>query len=112
MAAISAGVSPEGQKLYMVIAKTINQVSAFHAAARHACYLSIEEIICVCVFFCSNPQVTWVGENIVVFNDVTIKPPYRVEDVGGNPESRQLTYVKKIVEKFAVDQAAVAEVAT
>lgn len=55
---------------------------------------------------------TWSGENIVVFNDVTIKPPYKVEDVNGNPES--MTYVKKIVEKFVLDQAALAqpEVAT
>lgn len=57
-------------------------------------------------------QVTWAGENIVVFNDVTIKPPYKVEDVNGNSES--MTYVKKIVEKFVLDQAALAqpEVAT
>lgn len=55
---------------------------------------------------------TWQGENIVVFNDVTIKPPYKVDDVNGNPDSRQLTYVKKIVEKFATDQAASTEVAT
>lgn len=27
ISAVSAGVSPEGQKLYMAIAKTINQVS-------------------------------------------------------------------------------------
>lgn len=37
--------------------------------------------------------------NIVVFNDVVIKPPYRVENVSGNPESRQFTYVKKMVER-------------
>lgn len=48
------------------------------------------------------------GPNIVVFNDVTIKPPYKVENIGGDPDSRQLTYVKKIVEKFASDQAAAA----
>jgi hypothetical protein len=46
------------------------------------------------------------GPNIVVFNDVTIKPPYKVENIGGAPESRQLKYVKKIVEKFTSDQAA------
>lgn len=55
---------------------------------------------------------TWAGENIVVFNDVTIKPPYKVNDVIGSPDSRQLTYVKKIVEKFVVDQAALTEVPT
>lgn len=50
-------------------------------------------------------QVTWHGPNIVVFSDVTIKPPYKAEDVNGNPDSRQLKYVKKIVEKFLSDQA-------
>lgn len=45
-------------------------------------------------------QITWQGLNIVVFNDVKIIPPYKVEDVNGSPDSRQLNYVKKIVEKF------------
>lgn len=40
-----------------------------------------------------------------MFSDVTIKPPYKAEDVNGNPDSRQLKYVKKIVEKFINDQA-------
>lgn len=72
--ALAAGVSPEGQRLYMAISKTINN------------------------------EVTWNGSNIVVFTDVTITPPYQVENVGGNPDSRQLTYVRKIVEKFVRDQ--------
>lgn len=42
-------------------------------------------------------QVNWSGPNIVVFNDVTITPPYKLENVTGSPESRQLAYVKKIV---------------
>lgn len=41
--------------------------------------------------------------NIVVFDDVVIKPPYRVENVSGNPESRQFTYVKKMVERLTRD---------
>lgn len=45
------------------------------------------------------------GPNIVVFNDVTIKPPYKIENITGNPDSRQVTYVKKIVERFMRDQA-------
>lgn len=57
-------------------------------------------------------QVTWRGPNIVVFNDVVIKPPYKLEDVNGSPESRELTYVKKLVEKFINDQSSTsAEVA-
>lgn len=74
VSALAAGVSPEGQQLYMAISKTINN------------------------------EVTWSGANIVVFTDVTITPPYKVENVGGNPDSRQLAYVRKIVEKFQRDQ--------
>lgn len=47
----------------------------------------------------------WNGPNIVVFRDVTIKPPYKVENMSGQPGSRQFTYIKKVVEKFAADQA-------
>lgn len=68
MSALKAGVSREGQTLYLAITKMIDEV-------------------------------TWDGPNIVVFNDVVITPPYTVESVNGNPGSRQLTYVKKIVEK-------------
>lgn len=57
-------------------------------------------------------QVTWHGANIVVFNDVTIKPPYKAENVNGNPDSRQLKYVRKIVEKFLNDQADLDESST
>ncbi|XP_059618614.1 LSM12 homolog A [Phlebotomus argentipes] len=73
--ALAAGVSPDGQKLFIAISKTIDQV-------------------------------TWSGPNIVVFNDVTISPPYKVDNVAGNPDSKQLTYVKKIVEKYLTDSAA------
>ncbi|XP_062539215.1 LSM12 homolog A-like [Armigeres subalbatus] len=74
VSALAAGVSQEGQNLFLAIARTINQVS-------------------------------WQGPNIVVFQDVTITPPYKVDNVNGSPESRQLTYVKKIVEKHVNDQA-------
>lgn len=45
-------------------------------------------------------QVTWVDSNIVVYNDVVIKPPYRVENISGTPDSRQFTYVRKMVERL------------
>lgn len=48
-------------------------------------------------------QVNWSGPNIVVFNDVTITPPYKLENVTGSPESRQLAYVKKIVSPIKFD---------
>lgn len=50
------------------------------------------------------------GPDILVFNGVTIKPPYKVENVSGDPDSRELTYVKKIVEKFTTDQSVAASV--
>uniref|UniRef100_U5EQH9 Uncharacterized protein n=1 Tax=Corethrella appendiculata TaxID=1370023 RepID=U5EQH9_9DIPT len=73
VSALAAGVSQEGQHLFLAIARTINEVA-------------------------------WSGQNIVVFKEVTITPPYKVDNVTGNPESRQLTYVKKIVEKHTSDQ--------
>lgn len=106
VSAMSAGVCPEGQKLYMTISKTIDQVCS------HSIPLEKYPTPNSPLILWSHPlypfyfQITWKGQNIVVFNDVTIKPPYKVENVGGNPESRQLTYVKKIVEKFVSDQAA------
>ncbi|KOX79673.1 Protein LSM12 like protein A, partial [Melipona quadrifasciata] len=54
--ALQAGVSPEGQKLFSTISKTI-------------------------------PEITWSGANIVVFDNVTIRPPYKVDNVHGNTES-------------------------
>lgn len=44
------------------------------------------------------------GSNIVVFNDVVIRPPYRVENVTGHQGSKQLNYVKKIVERITKDR--------
>lgn len=73
VSALSAGVSQEGQNLFLAIARTINQVS-------------------------------WSGPNIVVL-DVTITPPYKVDNVNGPPESKQLAHVKKIVKKHVNDQA-------
>lgn len=39
----------------------------------------------------------WSGPNIVVFNNVTINPPYKKENVSGNPDSREFLYIQKIV---------------
>lgn len=68
VSALKAGVSREGQTLYLAITKMIDEVN-------------------------------WNGPDIVVFNDVVIKPPYTVDSVTGPYGSRQMTYVKKIVEK-------------
>ncbi|XP_060828442.1 protein LSM12-like isoform X1 [Bombus pascuorum] len=73
--ALQAGVSPEGQKLFSTISKTI-------------------------------PEITWNGANIVVFNNVTIRPPYKVDNVHGNIESGAYKHVKKVVEKHIKDTEA------
>ncbi|XP_032685105.1 protein LSM12 homolog A-like [Odontomachus brunneus] len=72
--ALQAGVSPEGQKLFIAISKTIQDI-------------------------------TWNGANIVVFDNVTIRPPYKVDNVHGNTESGAYRHVKKVVEKHIKDTA-------
>ncbi|XP_014210685.1 protein LSM12 homolog A [Copidosoma floridanum] len=73
--ALQAGVSPEGQKLFIAISKTINEI-------------------------------TWNGPNIVVWDKVTIIPPYKVENVQGNSDDKAFTHIKKVVEKHMRDTAA------
>lgn len=69
MSALSAGVGPEGQRLFIAIAKTINEVQ-------------------------------WCGSNIVVWNQkVVISPPYQVEDIKGNTQSKEYGYIRKVVRK-------------
>ncbi|XP_050520948.1 protein LSM12 homolog A-like [Daktulosphaira vitifoliae] len=76
ISAMSANVSPEAQKLYMTITKTI-------------------------------PEVSWQGQNIVVYDQVIISPPYKPENVKGtgNPEDKAIVYIKNIVEKHFKDNA-------
>lgn len=64
--ALQAGVSPDGQKLFIAIAKTIQEI-------------------------------TWSGQNIIVWDSVTIVPPYKVENVLGNADSKPYLHVKKVV---------------
>lgn len=54
----TAGVTPEGQKLFMAISKTIG------------------------------PQVTWQGTDICVFGDTFVSHPYRSENVRGSSDRR------------------------
>ncbi|XP_077284245.1 LSM12 homolog a [Arctopsyche grandis] len=44
-------------------------------------------------------DVTWSGQNIQVFNHVHITPPYKVENIRGDPDSKQFVYIKKVVER-------------
>ncbi|XP_020709843.1 protein LSM12 homolog A-like [Athalia rosae] len=75
---LQAGVSPEGQKLFIAIAKTIQQI-------------------------------TWSGPNIVVLNDVTIAPPYKLDNVHGNEQSKAYNHIRKVVEKHEKDTAIAVE---
>lgn len=69
MSALTAGVSPEGQRLFIAIAKTIKEVQ-------------------------------WSDSNIVVWNQkVVIKPPYQVNDIQGNIQSREYGYIRKVVSR-------------
>ncbi|CAH1115281.1 unnamed protein product [Psylliodes chrysocephalus] len=73
--AISANVSSEGQSLFIAIAKTISEVR-------------------------------WNNSEIVVWNhDVIISPPYQLENIRGNANSREYTYIRKVVEKHMKDIA-------
>lgn len=64
--ALQAGVSPEGQKLFIAIAKTIQEI-------------------------------TWSGPNIVVWDKITITPPYKIENVQGNSDDKAFNHIKKVV---------------
>ena len=69
VSALKANVGEEAQTLFMAISKT----------------LSIGEVC-------------WSGQDIIVFNEVTIKPPYKAENVEVRSENHiTLEYVKKLV---------------
>ncbi|XP_056633483.1 protein LSM12 homolog A-like [Diorhabda sublineata] len=71
----AANVSSEGQSLFIAIAKTISEVR-------------------------------WNNSEIVVFNqDVTISPPYQLENIRGNINSKEYIYIRKVVEKHMKDLA-------
>ncbi|XP_067635660.1 LSM12 homolog A [Eurosta solidaginis] len=46
-------------------------------------------------------EVSWQGANIQIFNEVTVSPPYRVENVISTSNNKSLcNYIKKMIEKF------------
>lgn len=70
---MSANVSPEGQRLFIAIAKTIQEVR-------------------------------WRNSDIIVWDQkVVISPPYQLENIRGNANSKEYTYVRKVVEKYMKD---------
>lgn len=65
-------VSPEAQELYRVLAKNFK-----------------------------NHDVTWQGVNIQIFNEVTVTPPYRSNNVVGNTQNNVLcNYIKRMIDQF------------
>lgn len=42
-------------------------------------------------------DVSWQGPNITVFNQVTITPPYKLENIEGEPESKAFLHIRKVV---------------
>ncbi|XP_019869248.1 protein LSM12 homolog B [Aethina tumida] len=73
--AISANVSEEGKSLFLAISKVITEIR-------------------------------WRNSEIVVFNqDVIISPPYQLENIKGNINSKEYGFIKKVVEKFFTDNA-------
>ncbi|XP_070495456.1 LSM12 homolog A [Chironomus tepperi] len=69
VSALKANASEEAQNLYIFLAKMLTE------------------------------QVYWNGIDIVVFDDVVIRPPYRVENVEAKSsgKQRELEYIKKLV---------------
>lgn len=47
----------------------------------------------------------WDGKNIVVMDEVTIRPPYGVDDCQGKQGSQVLNHVRKIIQKHVSDEA-------
>lgn len=70
---IGVGVTPEGQKVFNAIVKTITDAK-------------------------------WDRQNIVVMDEVTIRPPYGLDDCKGKEGCKILEHVKKIVQKHLKDQ--------
>ncbi|KAF5283198.1 hypothetical protein FQA39_LY17390 [Lamprigera yunnana] len=67
LTAMSANVSPEGQRLFIAIAKIFKEVR-------------------------------WRNSDIVVWDhQVIISPPYQLDDIKGNINSKEYGYIKKVV---------------
>lgn len=70
VSALKANVCEEAQNLFMSLAKTL-----------------------------STDKVCWNGADIIVFNEVIIKPPYKPENVETHTNNvQQLSYIKKLID--------------
>ncbi|KDQ97900.1 LSM12-like protein A [Zootermopsis nevadensis] len=46
-------------------------------------------------------EVSWQGSNIVVFDTVTITPPYKLDNVRAHAECKALMHIRKVVSAFS-----------
>ena len=53
--------------------------------------------IFILCFICRINEVKWDGQDIVILDTVTIKPPYAIENCSGREGDNTLTHVRKIV---------------
>ncbi|KAL7745502.1 hypothetical protein ACLKA6_015496 [Drosophila palustris] len=68
----NADVSPEAQELYRAIAKQLGY-----------------------------NEVSWQGQNIQILNEVTVSPPYRVDNVVSSSDNdTSCNYIKRIIKQF------------
>lgn len=73
LTAMSANVSPEGQRLFIAIAKMIQEVRWQNS------------------------------DIVVFDQAVIISPPYQLENIRGNTTSQEYSYIRKVVEKHMKD---------
>lgn len=48
-------------------------------------------------------EVKWDGPDIIVFDEIKIVPPYKLENIIGNADSKAYNHIRKMVEKFMKD---------
>ncbi|EDV92211.1 LSM12 homolog A [Drosophila grimshawi] len=76
----NADVSPEAQELYRAIAKQLG-----------------------------SHEVSWQGQNIQILNEVTVSPPYRVDNVVSSSDNETAcNYIKRIIKQFFITRPSAA----
>ncbi|EDW06499.1 LSM12 homolog A [Drosophila mojavensis] len=77
----NADVTPEAQELYRAIAKQLGY-----------------------------NEVSWQGANIQILNEVTVSPPYRVDNVVSSSDNdKSCTYIKRIINQFFTTRPSAAQ---
>lgn len=95
VSALKANVSEEGQNLFIWLGKMLTSTQGKSCERRKICS-SISFVLKLYILL-----VKWSGPDIVVFNDVFIRAPYRVENVEvlQPGKQRELDYVKKLLNR-------------